>query len=264
MNENLQNETEKRLKISIDDADYLRNDIFKKLEKIDGLHKKFNFEIDLKSFKKIINYRLFLNLLISDISAAILFYINSKSKYEKIYSVRLIIVCINEGYKKIYHFVNTNKNGKIDTKNRESSFWIKDIKKIIENETPKLEIEYESITNLLDLFWDDTLNNFQDTRNLSIHYDFELTKVYDEIVKISPEETFQKLIPFLNILHRMFDLTMILTENLLSNSKIKNNEMREKTNESIDNVLHLIKKSNIDKNDEMSNFLQNIKKQINN
>ena len=102
MNEILREEVENRLKLSIDDADYLRNDIFKKIEKIKELNKKFDIEVDLNSFTKIANYRLFLNLLISDISSAILFYLNSKSKYEQIYSVRLIIVCINEGYKKIY------------------------------------------------------------------------------------------------------------------------------------------------------------------
>lgn len=260
MNKNLLVEVENRLKLSIEDADYLRNDIFRKTEKISELNNKFDVEIDLDSFTKIVNYRLFLNLLISDISSAILFYLNSKSKYEKIYSVRLIIVCINEGYKKIYHFTNTKKNGELDFSNRNKSFWIKDIKGIIDCEIPELANEFNSITDMLDQFWDEKLNNFQDTRNLSIHYDFEMTKVYDEITQILPEETFQKLKPFLDILNKMFDLTLNLTEHLLTNSKNKNNEIREKSNEILDNMTNLIKKSNIDEDDELFDALEKLRK----
>ena len=259
MNEILREEVENRLKLSIDDADYLRNDIFKKIEKIKELNKKFDIEVDLNSFTKIANYRLFLNLLISDISSAILFYLNSKSKYEQIYSVRLIIVCINEGYKKIYHFTNTKKNGEIDLENRNKSFWIKDIRAIINNEIPELTTEFDSITNQLDIFWDEKLNDFQNTRNLSIHYDFETTKVYDEIIKILPEETFQKLIPFLDILNKMFDLTIKLTEHLLISSKTKNNAIKENNNQILDNLTNLIINSNIDEDGKILDTLEKLK-----
>jgi len=70
-----------------------------KIEKLNSnlIEKKIN--IDFMNINQLLKYRLFIGIVILDFASAIRIYLNAKLKYEAIYSVRQIIVIINEGSK---------------------------------------------------------------------------------------------------------------------------------------------------------------------
>lgn len=94
--------------------------------------------------------------------------------------------------------------------NRNKSFWVKDIGEIIKSDLSDLQQQYNAITNELERYFSLYFDEIKEQRNLSIHYDKNPVKVYDMLLKLNIEETFKKLIPFLNILNKMFDLTHLL------------------------------------------------------
>ena len=103
----------------------------------------YNFQ----NLERLAEYRLLIGLLILDITSSVRIYLNAKYKYESIFSVRQIIVIINEGYKKIYNFITKSPNGEIITRYRKNSFWVKDIGNIVTYDLPDLQPEYDVFNN---------------------------------------------------------------------------------------------------------------------
>lgn len=162
--------------------------------------------------EKLFNFRLIISLILLDLCVAVLIHLRGKFNYEGIYSLRQIIVIINEGYKKLYHFVNNDQN----TKNRRNSFWIKEIGFIVKNELKELETSYGLITKNLDDFIIEVESLFG-IRNFSVHYDAYAIKVYEMMKQLNQPSTFSTLIQFLKILNDMHDFSSKIQTELLKN-----------------------------------------------
>lgn len=209
------------------------SDFLKKIEKI---RLKFPEENqNLKILENILEFRLLLGIIILDLTSSTRIYLNSKYQYEGLFSIRQIIVIINEGYKKIYNFKQSNSNGFEIIRYRNDSFWVKEIGNIIENKYSELKKDYYEITNELDIYFEQNFDNIKEQRDLSIHYDRKPLKVYQMLSKLEVESTFKKMIPFLNILNKMFDFTDKLI--ILLNKKTTDDKERI-----IDNLEKLFRK----------------------
>lgn len=93
-------------------------------------------QLDIKGIRDLLEYRLFIGILILDLLSATRIYLNGKFQYEGIFSARQIIVIVSEGYKKIYNFKKEKDDGNKKTTDRNKSFWIKEIGEIIKNDLP--------------------------------------------------------------------------------------------------------------------------------
>lgn len=213
---------------------------------------KEGLDVNFTGIKKLLDYRLFIGILTLDLCTAMLIYLRAKFQYEGIYSSRQIIVIISEGYKKIYNFVQENEQGDLIKKNRNNSFWIKEIGYIITNELPQYQDSYNRLTEQLDNYLSINFNVLKSQRDLSIHYDKEPIKVYDMISKINIEETFNKLSPFLNILNEMFVFTSELNEGFLEKTETE----KINTDKTIDEMANNLEKLNNGKNGELISEFQ--------
>ncbi|WP_321307934.1 hypothetical protein [Marinifilum fragile] len=206
--------TEEKLNDITNDVDNVRK-LIKKAEVIDTFLKKENITASFNNLLNLLEFRLFIGILTLDLTSAVRIYLNAKFQYEGVFSARQIVVIINEGYKKIYNFVNPSDNGVAKLKNRNNSFWVKEIGGIVDNDLPHLNVHYNNITQKLDDYFNVNFSSLKELRDLSIHYgktakDKSPVKVYDMIVKMDIEETFLKMIPFVEILNEMFLFTHIL------------------------------------------------------
>jgi len=218
-----------------------------------------NIHLNLDNLKSLLEYRMLIALLILDLASAMRIYLNAKFHYEELYSARQIIVIINEGFKKIFNFIQKNEKGEKIVKHRENSFWIKNIGSIIENDLPYLQQEYKSLTADLENYLNTNFDSLRTQRDLSIHYDKNPANVYDMLLKLDIEGTFKKMIPFLDILNRMFKFT-----NQLFNGYKEKTYKEKKTHErNINNlILKLEHLKNAENNETISSFqdfLQNLK-----
>jgi len=201
------------------------NETFKKLERTVKFCSENELNLSLDGIKNLLEYRLFIGILTLDLCTATLIYLKANFQYEGLYSARQIVIIISEGYKKIYNFVSENKEGDLVTKHRNNSFWIKEIGHIIKFDLPNYQTRYKLITEQLDKYLDVNFETLKITRDLSIHYDKEPIKVYNMLSGLNIEETFIKMIPFLNILNEMFSFTDELNQGYLiksENEKIQN------------------------------------------
>ena len=243
-------------------AELLRNTEFEIIEKTKSIDETRNYLIaidktfgllqerntDLENIERLLEFRLLIGLLILDLTTSTRIYLNAKYKYEGLYSIRQIIVIINEGYKKIYNFKKTNSNGDEIIRDRKKSFWIQDIGTIIENDLFELNGKYSELTNELEIYFENNFNDIKGQRDLSIHYDRKPTKVYDMLTKLNIESTFKKLIPFFQILNNMFDFThdILMSFNDQANSKKECNLMSlERMISNIENVKSLFNEKDV-------------------
>ncbi len=181
--------------------------LLKKMNKVSLFMAKKNVDFEPNNFIRLLEYRLFIGLLILDLASAMRIYLNAKFQYEGLFSARQIIIIINEGYKKIYNFIIQNDIGDKITRYRNRSFWVKNIGAIIEEDLPSLQKEYDLLTDKLESYLNVNFDDIKEQRDLSIHYHENPLKVYDMFLKLDVEETFKRLIPFWDILNKMFDFT---------------------------------------------------------
>jgi len=219
-----------------------------------------NIHIKLDNLKSLLKYRMLIGLLILDLASAMRIYLNAKFKYEELFSARQIIVIINEGFKKIYNFIEKNEKGEEITKYRKDSYWIKNIGAIIESDLPHLQNEYDSLTAELENCLKLNFDVIREQRDLSIHYDKNPAKVYDMLLKLNIEETFKKMIPFLDILNKMFKFT----DQLVFGYKEKTYIEKKKHETNIDNMILKLESYRNAENKEsiikFQDFLRNLKK----
>lgn len=159
------------------------------------------------NIQKLLEYRMLIALIYLDLASSMRAYLKSKYAYEERFSIRQVIVTINEGYKQIYNFVRVNENGDLVTKHRNKSYWYEDMRVIIIESLPELKADYDSLTKELDDYFTDNFEAIKEQRDLSVHYDRKASKVYDMIAGLEVEGTIKKLSPFLNILTKMFRFT---------------------------------------------------------
>jgi len=234
--------------------------LLKTTEDIQLFMSQKNIPIKLENLKSLLEYRMLIGLLILDLASAMRIYLNAKFQYEELFSARQIIIIINEGFKKIYNFINKNEKGEEITKHRKDSYWIKNIGAIIERDLPHLQKEYDSLTVELENCLKINFDVIREQRDLSIHYDKNPAKVYDMLLKLNIEETFKKMIPFIDILNKMFKFT----DQLVFGYKEKTYIEKKKHEMNIDNmILKLESLKNANDNESISefqDFLRNLKK----
>jgi hypothetical protein len=201
-------------------------------------------------------YRLLIGLIWLDIASSIRVYLKAELKYEGIYASKQLIITINEAYKKIYNFIQVKEEKEI-LKDRNSSFWIKDIGKLITENLISLEQQYNDITIDLDSYFNEHFKDSKTNRDLLVHYDNEPSKVYDLLTSLDIEEIFQKVIPFINILKKMVDFTKDI---LIEFNKFTD----DKRNQSLDE--HSLKfeklKQKNNSNTQANDFIDEIKDQL--
>lgn len=218
-----------------------------------------NIHLKLDNLKSLLEYRMFIALLILDLASAMRIYLNARFHYEELYSARQIIVIINEGFKKIYNFIQKNEKGEENINHRKDSFWIKNIASIIEKDLPYLQQEYKSLTAELENYLNTNFDSIRTQRDLSIHYDRNPANVYDMLLKLNIEETFKRMISFLDILNKMFKFT----DQLVYGYKEKTYKEKNIHNKNIDSmILKLESFKNAENNENISSFqdfLRNLK-----
>lgn len=160
---------------------------------------------ELVEFSKILEFKMLIGFISLDLVSNTRAYLKAEYQYEGLFSMRQFIVIINEGYKNIYNFKTVNSKGIEILKNRNKSFWVKDIGEIIKSKSDnELKKKYFFLTTELDTYFNDNFQGIKDQRNLSVHYDNNLIKVYDMITNLNAEAIFKKYIPFYKILREMF------------------------------------------------------------
>jgi len=233
----------------------------KKVELMTSFMKEHDIDPEdgiFENLEKLLEYRMLIGLIFLDLASATRAHLNSKYTYEKLFSLRQIIVIINEGYKQIYNFVKLGENGDSITKYRNKSFWYKDIGTIVNNSLPELSEEYNSLTKKLDDYFNENFPSIKKQRDLSVHYDKKASKVYDMSVNLNIEETFKKMSPFLEILTGMFRFTEKMASISQKIERQKNIEMNNRLGSIFSDLERKIKDSKTGKNIESLNKLKEL------
>ena len=233
----------------------------KKVELMTSFMKEHDIDPEdgiFENLEKLLEYRMLIGLIFLDLASATRAHLNSKYSYEKLFSLRQIIVIINEGYKQIYNFVKLGENGDSITKYRNKSFWYKDIGTIVNNSLPELSEEYNSLTKKLDDYFNENFPSIKEQRDLSVHYDKKASKVYDMSVNLNIAETFKKMSPFLEILTGMFRFTEKMASISQKIERQKNIEMNNRLESIFSDLERKIKDSKTDKNIESLNKLKEL------
>lgn len=224
---------------------------------------EFNIEDKIfDNIEKLLEYRLLIGLIYLDLASSMRAHLNSKYTYEKLLSIRQIIVTINEGYKQIYNFIKINECGETVTKYRKKSYWYEDIRIIINESNIELKPEYDSLTKKLDDYFDENFEAIKKQRDLSVHYDRKASKVYDMIVSLEVEGTFKKLSPFLTIITEMFRFTEKMASISQVNEKQKNIEMHNKFESVFLDIENKINNANSNVNPEFMSKLKELTSKI--
>lgn len=86
----------------------------------------------------------------------------AKTGYGQTYVWRQVVIMMNECFKRLYHFHNAKKE-------RENSFWVKDIKKIVEKDMPDQIDRYETISRKLESY-EQEVSDLKSYRDDFVHY----------------------------------------------------------------------------------------------
>ncbi len=196
------------------------------LNRTEGYMSKENMAIPDSNnhLRRIGEYTMLLGLIWLDITTAFRIHLNAKDNYETLYSTKQLLIIINEGFKKIYGYISIDPNGNFKTKERNKSFWINDIGKLVKSELMHLVPQYDEITTLLDAYDDDELKNMKYPRDLFVHYDYDPTKVYDELIKLDIEKMTTKIIPFMEILSKMISYSLNVLKEYAQQIENKKND----------------------------------------
>lgn len=238
--------TEKRLTDLTFEVDQIAK-VFIKMEATQGELVKHGLKGDFEGLRSLLNFRLITGIINLDLCCAVLIYLKARLKYEAVYSCRQIIVIISEGYKKLYNFIVDNGEGDKKLTYRNNSFWIKDIGYIITNELPEYKSEYDSITQKLNQYLNVNFALMKTQRDFSIHYDKEPIRVYEMLNTLDVEETFNKLVPFLDILNAMYSFSTDLSNGFLRKTELA----KHKNIAQIDNVINLLESGRTKQNSEL-------------
>lgn len=172
-----------------------------------------------------------------------------KGAYEGRFHTKNLLAVLSEGYKLVYGFGNRRKK----------SIWgclKKDISKI--NDGKHLS-EYNEVTSLLNNYGESHLD--QDLRNLTLHYDDDMMKVYNKTLDIySIDDACQNAIDFFDILKRMMDFGHEINNDIgIVHILLDINKLQFPTYPLDNDRLHEIFQSTIDKDgtlkDRLKNFL---------
>jgi hypothetical protein len=193
--------------------DSVRNSI-RTLDKATAFMKNQNIPIPAEylSMSRLGECALLQGLIWLDITAGCRVYLKAEGTYENSYAAKQLVVTINEGFKQLYGFQWYDKQGNLKSRERNQSFWIKDIGGIVKHELPSFEKDFNRITSLLDAYDGPDLSDLKDPRDLFVHYDKTPSKVYDEMSRQNMEKTFRKVIPLMHIISEMISFNKQLMQ----------------------------------------------------
>jgi hypothetical protein len=194
-------------------ADTIRNSI-RNLDNITAymLEQKMELPPEYHHLRRLSECSLLLCLVWLDITSGCRVYLKAEGTYENPYAAKQLIVTINEGFKQIYGYQWYDDRGNLKSRERNQSFWIKDIGRIVAEELPSYKQNYDRITLLLEEYNDDDLRDLKDPRDLFVHYDKTPSLVYDELIRQNMEKTIKKVIPLMQIIAQMITFNKELTE----------------------------------------------------
>lgn len=194
------------IEVSLQLVDKIESTICKIRSEIENNKKSYeNLQnaLDLKKLLRLNEFSLLLNLIALDLFCSFKIYINSVSKIEGIFSAKILILTVNEASKKIFHF----------GKYRKKSIWGKDVEELVNELFPNALPEYSRINRMIDNL-DEIFKefNWEDKRNLIVHYDDNPSKVYSMLLKLDIEEVSKRVIPFLKVKIEMIKFSQILLD----------------------------------------------------
>ena len=229
--------------------------LFNQLETYQKFLEEQKISNPFEGLRNLLNFRIIIGIINLDLCSATLIYLRGKFQYESISASRQMIVVINEGYKKIYNFIMKSEKGDENSKYRNNSFWIKEIGQIINSHLPECKQHYDDITKKLDNYLNVNFEILKAQRDLSVHYDKEPMKVYKMLVELDIEDSFKKLIPFLDILNEIFAFTQLLADGFRKKTDQANLEQDKR----IDDIADLLDKHKSTNNE---NLITEFKEQL--
>jgi len=179
------------------------------IARIGQLRKQGFSSKELEDISRIIEFKILIGFISLDLTTCVRSFLKAEFQYEGIYFLRQFGVVINEGYKKIYNFNPINQDGIEMSKNRSKSFWIKVIGQMVNHiNDKKISAKYEELTLELDNFLKNNFQGIKELRDISVHYDADLIKVYDTFSRLNSDKLItNKFVPFYELLDSIFLFT---------------------------------------------------------
>ena len=170
-----------------------------------------------KNLNTILSFAIHLSFLYCDLGTALRHSFIAKLDYEKRYAIKHLNVIMTEGYSRIYGFENKNEKKKYEQINK--SFWIKSIKPICESISQECLCRYyetgKTIIAIGTIF-------DKNKRNITVHYDTNVEKVYKMLLSLNLEVESQKVIKFLNLLEELINFAKEIL--ILENKKLESQQ----------------------------------------
>ncbi len=228
----LRESTEQKIEEVTKEVDRLYS-LLRKGEIIRSLAKDMGVEINLERIESLVKFRLLIGLLMLDLASCVRMYLNAKFQYEGLFAAKQVIIIINEGYKAIYGYLQKNDHDQVKTAQRNKSFWIREIGKIIEYDLPELKNEYATLTKALDDYSIVDFKTLKRQRSLFVHYDKGAIELYKGLSELDIDTTFHKLILFLGIVKGMF----AFTDTIIKSYTQKTQDVRCSRQKEIENLI---------------------------
>ena len=174
---------------------------------------KFKSLEDKDYLKKIVEFGLFLSVNMLDISIPFKTFLkNNSTYYERFYSIKNMIISLNEGYKKLFHF----KEDK-----RKNSMWKVTIGKVIEKYYNEEMNIYNELTKHIENY-ENLHQNFilKRQRSIFLHYEGELMVYANEIKKINASEIITNTKDYILLINKLQKFTHEIFQNFTSNYTI--------------------------------------------
>ena len=140
------------------------------------------------SFSDILSLHMHVLYITMDLSVAFRFYLSAQIPHEERFAIQQLNVIMVEGYKRLYGYnsgIKTSLFYKVNPKQNTITSKDCDGYRRVEKELVKLG---------------NSSNLDKDARDISVHYDTDVMKVYNMLVSIDAEETTQKVISCLDVL----------------------------------------------------------------
>ncbi|MFR9603236.1 MAG: hypothetical protein SNG02_05120 [Rikenellaceae bacterium] len=131
-----------------------------------------------------------------DLLTALRLYLSAKKAHEERFTVKNLNVIMIEGYKRIYGY----------GRNINESFWISKIKPICDNLPQHLQAEYKELTDEIIQIGQSGVFD-KDSRDYAVHYDPNVTKVYDMLVALDAEIALSNTLVFAKLVEKLQKFT---------------------------------------------------------
>lgn len=171
-----------------------------------------------------------LTYLYLDLAAVTKAFISSEFAMERQLVLKQINTIIFEGYNKIYGLSDDS----------EDSFWKKHVFSVVLNcGDDKIIAEFETMEERL-LSLKSKIRSFNYQRQLSVHFDMGIPKVYDMLHSLSPIDEFKKILELLGFLPEILNFLKKCIENIGLRGQINHENRMKPTYDKIDNLLNLL------------------------